>query len=121
VADHAPSLVAQLIAALATDNRVLLGGAAADVVMHALPQTLAIAWLASPVTQPTLNAVLFEGAADSEAALRAALAERDGPLVALHVCVQPTEADLYRLVAERTVSVNTTAAGGNASLMTIGD
>ena len=63
-----------------------------------------------------------EGAADSEAALRAALAERDGPLVALHVCVQPTEADLYRLVAERTVSVNTTAAGGsNASLMTIGD
>ena len=29
--------------------------------------------------------------------------------------------NLHRLVVERAVSVNTTAAGGNASLMSIGD
>ena len=48
------------------------------------------------------------------------LAARDGALV----IVIETEADkpvpLWRLVAERAVCVNTTAAGGNASLMTLG-
>ena len=52
------------------------------------------------------------------------LAQRDGPIVGLQ-CAPPgmraaTAFALDRLLVERTVSVNTAAAGGNASLMTIG-
>ena len=65
--------------------------------------------------------MLYTGDAAGASALRQALAERSGALVSVHGMDQVGEADLYRLVAERTVSVNTTAAGGNASLMTIGD
>jgi RHH-type proline utilization regulon transcriptional repressor/proline dehydrogenase/delta 1-pyrroline-5-carboxylate dehydrogenase len=52
------------------------------------------------------------------------LAEREGPIVGLMACA-PGEHDadklaLERLYVERSLSVNTAAAGGNASLMTIG-
>ena len=43
-------------------------------------------------------------------------AERDGPIVPVHVAPYPLEF----LVDEVSLSVNTAAAGGNASLMTIG-
>ncbi|MGH8796388.1 MAG: aldehyde dehydrogenase family protein, partial [Caldimonas sp.] len=51
------------------------------------------------------------------------LAERAGPIVALHPIAFDAAAApfaLERLMVERTLSVNTAAAGGNASLMTIG-
>jgi RHH-type transcriptional regulator, proline utilization regulon repressor / proline dehydrogenase / delta 1-pyrroline-5-carboxylate dehydrogenase len=52
------------------------------------------------------------------------LALRPGAIVTLHACA-PGARDaaaypLDLLLAERTVSVNTAAAGGNASLMTLG-
>jgi RHH-type proline utilization regulon transcriptional repressor/proline dehydrogenase/delta 1-pyrroline-5-carboxylate dehydrogenase len=46
------------------------------------------------------------------------LAERDGPLVPLITCVSP-QALLRQTLLEKTVSIDTTAAGGNASLMTM--
>ncbi|MBS1133932.1 MAG: delta-pyrroline-5-carboxylate dehydrogenase, partial [Burkholderiaceae bacterium] len=52
------------------------------------------------------------------------LAQRPGAIVTVHACAPGTrDRDAYPLallMAERTVSVNTAAAGGNASLMTIG-
>ena len=51
-------------------------------------------------------------------ALRRDLARRPGPIVAL-VAAAPGY-DLDRLMAERSLSVNTTAAGGNTHLMTLG-
>jgi RHH-type proline utilization regulon transcriptional repressor/proline dehydrogenase/delta 1-pyrroline-5-carboxylate dehydrogenase len=52
--------------------------------------------------------------------LQQKLAARPGAIVG----IVDTRADgavaLWRLVAERAVCVNTTAAGGNASLMTLG-
>jgi RHH-type proline utilization regulon transcriptional repressor/proline dehydrogenase/delta 1-pyrroline-5-carboxylate dehydrogenase len=53
------------------------------------------------------------------------LAERDGPIVTLHVvdgdaARSAASLPLERLMLERTLSVNTAAAGGNASLMAIG-
>jgi len=52
--------------------------------------------------------------------LRTGLAARPGAIVGI-VDTEPHEAiDLWRLVVERAVCVNTTAAGGNASLMTLG-
>jgi RHH-type proline utilization regulon transcriptional repressor/proline dehydrogenase/delta 1-pyrroline-5-carboxylate dehydrogenase len=53
--------------------------------------------------------------------LAARLAQRSGPIVLLHA-FDPGDAQipLERLVVERSLSVNTAAAGGNASLMAIG-
>jgi RHH-type proline utilization regulon transcriptional repressor/proline dehydrogenase/delta 1-pyrroline-5-carboxylate dehydrogenase len=73
--------------------------------------------------------VLFEGDADALLALMKRVAQRPGPIVT----VQGTPAGTFdgapgerndyaleRLLTEHSVSVNTAAAGGNASLMTIG-
>ena len=69
--------------------------------------------------------VLFEGDAQALLALQRHLAEREGPIVS--VCsVAPDglasgdDYDLNRLLDERSISINTAASGGNASLMSIG-
>jgi RHH-type transcriptional regulator, proline utilization regulon repressor / proline dehydrogenase / delta 1-pyrroline-5-carboxylate dehydrogenase len=49
-----------------------------------------------------------------------ALAERDGALIPVIETAEAEPVPLWRLVAEHAVCVNTTAAGGNASLMTLG-
>jgi RHH-type proline utilization regulon transcriptional repressor/proline dehydrogenase/delta 1-pyrroline-5-carboxylate dehydrogenase len=51
----------------------------------------------------------------------AALAARPGPIIGM-VGLRSGESGvpLERLVVERSLSINTAAAGGNASLMTIG-
>jgi RHH-type proline utilization regulon transcriptional repressor/proline dehydrogenase/delta 1-pyrroline-5-carboxylate dehydrogenase len=54
------------------------------------------------------------------------LARRDGPIVPIHgvargaLATGDADYHLEWLLRERVISVNTTAAGGNASLMTIG-
>jgi RHH-type transcriptional regulator, proline utilization regulon repressor / proline dehydrogenase / delta 1-pyrroline-5-carboxylate dehydrogenase len=67
---------------------------------------------------PLPDAVLFAGSADDAAALRVALAARDGPLVPL-VAEHDGEYDGQRLLVERTLTINTTASGGNASLLSL--
>jgi RHH-type proline utilization regulon transcriptional repressor/proline dehydrogenase/delta 1-pyrroline-5-carboxylate dehydrogenase len=68
-----------------------------------------------------LDAVLHHGDAPSLQAVCTALARRTGPIVGV-TALQPgaTDIPLERLLIERALSVNTAAAGGNASLMTIG-
>ncbi|WP_291467860.1 L-glutamate gamma-semialdehyde dehydrogenase, partial [Acidovorax sp.] len=68
-----------------------------------------------------LDAVLHHGDAHSLQAVCTTLARRPGPIVGV-TALQPGAADipLERLLIERALSVNTAAAGGNASLMTIG-
>jgi RHH-type proline utilization regulon transcriptional repressor/proline dehydrogenase/delta 1-pyrroline-5-carboxylate dehydrogenase len=66
------------------------------------------------------DAALFHGSSDECRALLRRLAEREGPLVTLHAFNTGEEVPVERLLIERVVSVNTAAAGGNASLMTIG-
>lgn len=68
-----------------------------------------------------LAAVLHHGSPESLRSLCEQIARRPGPIVAV-TALQPgsTEVPLERLVIERALSVNTAAAGGNASLMTIG-
>jgi RHH-type proline utilization regulon transcriptional repressor/proline dehydrogenase/delta 1-pyrroline-5-carboxylate dehydrogenase len=65
---------------------------------------------------PGIAAALFAGSRDDLLALSRRLAERDGPIVPVHLAPYPLEF----LVDEVSLSVNTAAAGGNASLMTIG-
>jgi RHH-type proline utilization regulon transcriptional repressor/proline dehydrogenase/delta 1-pyrroline-5-carboxylate dehydrogenase len=66
------------------------------------------------------DAVLFHGAADALPALCGALARRPGAIVGV-TAMAPGDAGvpLERLLIERALSVNTAAAGGNASLMTM--
>jgi RHH-type proline utilization regulon transcriptional repressor/proline dehydrogenase/delta 1-pyrroline-5-carboxylate dehydrogenase len=68
-----------------------------------------------------LDGILFEGDADGVIALQRRLAERDGPILLLQA-VRPgaAEYDPIRLLEECSISTNTAAAGGNASLMSIG-
>jgi RHH-type transcriptional regulator, proline utilization regulon repressor / proline dehydrogenase / delta 1-pyrroline-5-carboxylate dehydrogenase len=80
--------------------------------------TLAQDWAAPAVT---LDAVVQHGDAGALRATAQRLASRPGPIVGL-VGLPPGErrVPLERLVIERSLSINTAAAGGNASLMTIG-
>lgn len=66
------------------------------------------------------DAVLHHGPVHEVQAIAAALATRAGAIVGLQ-SLRPGEAGvaLERLVVERSVSINTAAAGGNASLMTL--
>ncbi len=72
---------------------------------------------------PRLGGALVEGDAAAVAAATHALAARDGPIVTLHaprsddLASGPCHYDPDLLCEEVTISVNTTAAGGNASLM----
>ncbi len=60
-----------------------------------------------------IDAVLAEGDADALRPIRVALAERSGPIVPL--LTSPD--DVCGLVSERSLCIDTTAAGGNASLL----
>ncbi len=67
------------------------------------------------------DAVLHHGDAASLQQALQVLARRDGAIVSLRAYVPGDAAiALESLVVERALSVNTAAAGGNASLMTIG-
>ena len=74
-------------------------------------------------TTPTVafDAVLHHGERDDLAVVMQRLAERDGPIVGVRSFLPgATSIPLEALVIERSLSVNTAAAGGNASLMTVG-
>ncbi len=115
------SLLAQLAAVLATGNHALIPGSdfARDI-CSMLPAALRHAvelrgrhedWLAGD-----FDAVLFEGTPQHADSLRRKLAARGGAIVPL-IVVENGRYPLERLVVERAVSINTAAAGGNATLM----
>ncbi len=118
-----------IAAALATGNRVEVR--APDPVMAALatlPQ--ALAQTVRPATADglpqDLAAVLFEGDGDDLVRLNEAVADRPGAIVPVHGVSRSGHAagreefPLELLVEEVSISTNTAAAGGNASLMSIG-
>ena len=77
------------------------------------------------VDQADYQAVLFEGDGDALRALNQRIAQRPGAILAVHGLTSDALAAGVsyapeRLLTERSISVNTAAAGGNASLMTIG-
>ena len=68
-----------------------------------------------------ISAVLYEGDGDALTGIAAALAESQPQVVPVYAVLSPAEDyPLEWLVTERSVSTNTAAAGGNASLMSIG-
>ena len=117
---------AQFAAVLATGNRALFSGAAGETLVAALPPQLERFTSVLADLDAPFDAVLFEGDSDELLALVKEVAKRPGPIVSVQGVATHALADgdedyaLERLVTERSVSVNTAAAGGNANLMTIG-
>lgn len=77
--------------------------------------------LSTEAIDSTYDAVIFHGDADQLSALCQRVANRSGPIAIVQGYTQgETDIILERFLFERSTSVNTAAAGGNASLMTIG-
>jgi RHH-type proline utilization regulon transcriptional repressor/proline dehydrogenase/delta 1-pyrroline-5-carboxylate dehydrogenase len=116
-ASHAEVLLNQVAAALATGNRALVveGSLPAELPadVKAAIQTVA----AADLVKADFQIALVESS--SSAKLRTELAARDGAIVSVIDTTEEGDIPLWRLVAERALCVNTTAAGGNASLMTL--
>lgn len=117
VSDTLAGSVHQLLAALAADNQVLLPDIKASrVLLEALPglvrQRLG---LAEDIRLAHWDALLLDVSADETDAWRRVLSQRPGAIVPL-LTPDPVYPQAM-LVHERTLSINTTAAGGNASLM----
>jgi RHH-type proline utilization regulon transcriptional repressor/proline dehydrogenase/delta 1-pyrroline-5-carboxylate dehydrogenase len=121
-------MLLQMGAALATGNLVrLYMPPHLRPLLAGLPELLR-PWIAISATCDTAgcDAVLFEGARDALLEIGQELAGQEGPIVP--VVGRATEAaggealayPLEMLLLERSISTNTAAAGGNASLMAIG-
>jgi RHH-type proline utilization regulon transcriptional repressor/proline dehydrogenase/delta 1-pyrroline-5-carboxylate dehydrogenase len=132
IAAHAQTqfgLLVQVGAILASGNRVcaLKAHPAADVLKQ-LPkdlQSLVIS-VANWQEAPELGGLLFEGDADELLLINQAAAERAGPIVIVQgtsvsgLASAAEDYSLNLLMHEVSTSINTAAAGGNASLMSIG-
>jgi RHH-type proline utilization regulon transcriptional repressor/proline dehydrogenase/delta 1-pyrroline-5-carboxylate dehydrogenase len=118
-------LLAQLAVVLSTASRAVLPqselgkrlaqqlpAAARGAIEFVVPQW----WRAAD-----FDAVLHHGSAQDRVEVVARVAGREGPIASVHGFDpgEPPDA-LERLLVERVVSVNTAAAGGNATLMSVG-
>ena len=121
----AHALVAQVLLALATGNRVLLARASGGETLNLLAQAAQVAGLDNLsvlegelevlLQSATFDLLLFDGAITLARRLRGLLAERAGPRIAL---LQAAD-DAVQLCVERVVSEDTTAAGGNTTLLAL--
>ncbi|SAK42708.1 trifunctional transcriptional regulator/proline dehydrogenase/pyrroline-5-carboxylate dehydrogenase [Caballeronia hypogeia] len=120
---------AQFAAVLATGNRALFSGSAGEQLVASLPASLKPYASVKKDAAADFDAVLFEGDSDELLSLVKEVAKRPGPIVSVQGVAAGAFANaghdgedyaLERLLTERSVSVNTAAAGGNANLMTIG-
>ena len=125
LAEAARDLLAQTAAVLAAGGNALWQESEERHELHArMPDAVAgrIGWCGNwrdPAAR--FDAVLHTGDAASFADAVRAIASRAGPIVGVHAFdASAGMLHLERLLVERVVSVNTAAAGGNASLMTLG-
>ena len=113
-------------AILAAGNDAV-GGTSFSNALKGLPAEFArrVTLVPDPLEAPDLAGALFEGGADALSAAARKLAAREGPIVRLQALTAERLAagedfSLADLVEELSIATNTSAAGGNASLMTIG-
>ena len=123
LADERSDLLAQLAATLAVGSKAIW--LESQRALHAeLPKEvqkhiqLVADWNSIDVE---LDAILHHGDSDQLRAVSEQAAQRKGAIVGVHGLNKgETDIPLERLLIEHALSVNTAAAGGNASLMTIG-
>jgi RHH-type proline utilization regulon transcriptional repressor/proline dehydrogenase/delta 1-pyrroline-5-carboxylate dehydrogenase len=127
VATSESALLIQIGAILATGNDAVVGAALAEPALSGLPSELAhrISHVEDPLSAPALAFALLEGDETATSEVLRKLANRTGPIVRLRALSSARLAagedyNLADLVEECALATNTAAAGGNASLMTIG-
>jgi RHH-type proline utilization regulon transcriptional repressor/proline dehydrogenase/delta 1-pyrroline-5-carboxylate dehydrogenase len=111
------SLLNQLAAAFATGNRALVLADAPAALPVAVKERVRFITAQELDGSEFALALVEQGL---EGNLQAQLAARPGAIVGIVDTRAGKPVALWRLVAERALCVNTTAAGGNASLMTLG-
>ena len=120
-ASHIGVLLNQLAAVLATGNRALVLASSGHLLPEGLPpgvrDRIQVIGSIEGCTYPFQVALVEASTAHT---LRPLLASRIGALIGMIDTTEEGVIPLWRLVAERALCVNTTAAGGNASLMTLG-
>nr|WP_113866079.1 trifunctional transcriptional regulator/proline dehydrogenase/L-glutamate gamma-semialdehyde dehydrogenase [Brenneria salicis]NMN90135.1 L-proline dehydrogenase /delta-1-pyrroline-5-carboxylate dehydrogenase [Brenneria salicis ATCC 15712 = DSM 30166]RBP63245.1 L-proline dehydrogenase /delta-1-pyrroline-5-carboxylate dehydrogenase [Brenneria salicis ATCC 15712 = DSM 30166]RLM30861.1 trifunctional transcriptional regulator/proline dehydrogenase/L-glutamate gamma-semialdehyde dehydrogenase [Bren len=125
LADNDKDALIQLAAVLATGGYVLwLETSLLQTLYRRLPDVVQSRILFSQDWRrddQAFDAVIHHGDTDQLLQLSQQLAERQGPIIAVQGFSRgETNIALERLLYERSLSINTAAAGGNASLMTIG-
>ena len=110
-------LLNQIAALLATGNTPVMPAQTIALLPSGLPAIVRDLIKPSEAAQDELQFALVEG--NQLAHYKTVFAALDGAIVSVIEMHEETEAPLWRLVAERALCVNTTAAGGNASLMTL--
>lgn len=113
----------QLAAVLAVGSvAVVQENPAIEAVLRGLPAAVqSRVRVVGSTDEAAFDAVLHHGDSDHLRAICEGLARRAGPIVGVQGLPHGGEGlALERLLIERSLSVNTAAAGGNASLMTIG-
>jgi RHH-type transcriptional regulator, proline utilization regulon repressor / proline dehydrogenase / delta 1-pyrroline-5-carboxylate dehydrogenase len=126
VAETVLGLQIQIGAALASGNKAIIDSTSPAMALEnppaGLKQHLAVT---TDRAADEFDAVLLEGDEVAVRRISAMLAARPGPIVGVHALSREAVASgsesyaLEWLLTERSVSTNTTAAGGNASLMSI--
>ncbi len=123
LADDAQDLLVQLAAVLAVGGRAVCPPSARGLV-QTLPSELQLrVVIAQEVFSSTTayDAVLLHGTREQMHEVQRQLVRRGGPVIGVErLDPGQTAIALERLVVERALSINTAAAGGNASLMTLG-
>jgi len=118
----------QLAATLATGNTATIAAASdLEPLLRTVPAqiTTRIAWRTEWETDGPFAGALIEGDAERVATINTRIARLPGPLVPVQaasskdVATDPDAYCLDRLLEEVSTSINTTAAGGNASLMAL--
>lgn len=113
------ALVRQVAAVLATGNRALLAGGAAAALLAELPARFDHVIARHTEVDP-IAVALYQGGRAGLLALQQQLAARPGPIVLVFGRADNLNAEpMEWLLEERVVTINTAAAGGNTSLMTI--
>lgn len=110
-------LIEQVAAVLATGNRAVIGNAALRGELDGVPVRVSarLSWADDWRKAGPFGGALIEGNAAARTAALAEIAELPGPIV----LAQAGTPRLDWLVEEVSTSINTTAAGGNASLMAV--
>ena len=122
-AETEDAMIAQLACVLSAGDRAIFQGKPAAFLLKSLPAAMREAIeVAGPASR--FDAVLTDRRGASLVAFLGEIARREGPIASVFRVDEETlrrdQAPLDFLLCERSLCVNTTAAGGNASLMSIG-
>ena len=123
VAQNEAALIRQLAGVLSVGSRAIWDGnhaVAADLHRRLPAGVQACINLSAHWQREDYDVALHQGDSNSLEVLQKTLADRDGAIVPIAaMLLEEASVPLERLVQERALSVDTTAAGGNASLMTM--